>query len=424
VDIFEHLEYNLSEVKKFYFFDYFYILLKAVAKSDSSSRVFVNFQNLKESLNLGESKYKKIGVISDTVSDSMFNRYWYTFNEVVEESEALGLITRGLNYKLTEKGTLLLDTYDLNGTESFNEQLFVLIENKGFGFHYLLSSLLRINPTNAGTIVFPSYSPLKLHFSKKDILEDNKFIDYLNALCGQLMNDITLHLGEQINLNGPNNELIDRLVETGLINKNYNLNNPKDYNLIVTRVRNFWANHFLRNVYGFKNINSISNFDIWAYRAKQIGILNISEFHPGINGKMIYPTSILFKKIKSAEFKKIFEYPTGEVLYIHNPSFGDGFISSLYESYLELKRSYRSYFVNLNDLRDIVCYKLKISNRKFVELLEKAYELNLKGTLSISISLEADKLPSEKAVYQTRDPIYIAQKVKNIIAIEINTNKK
>lgn len=424
MDIFEHLEYNLSEVKKFYFFDYFYILLKAVAKSDSSSRVFVNFQNLKESLNLGESKYKKIGVISDTVSDSMFNRYWYTFNEVVEESEALGLITRGLNYKLTEKGTLLLDTYDLNGTESFNEQLFVLIENKGFGFHYLLSSLLRINPTNAGTIVFPSYSPLKLHFSKKDILEDNKFIDYLNALCGQLMNDITLHLGEQINLNGPNNELIDRLVETGLINKNYNLNNPKDYNLIVTRVRNFWANHFLRNVYGFKNINSISNFDIWAYRAKQIGILNISEFHPGINGKMIYPTSILFKKIKSAEFKKIFEYPTGEVLYIHNPSFGDGFISSLYESYLELKRSYRSYFVNLNDLRDIVCYKLKISNRKFVELLEKAYELNLKGTLSISISLEADKLPSEKAVYQTRDPIYIAQKVKNIIAIEINTNKK
>jgi hypothetical protein len=424
VDIFEQLDYKLSEVKKFYFFDYFYILLKSIAKADGINRVFLRFQNLKEALNLGESKYKKIGTISDTISDSMFNRYWYTFNEVADESESLGLITYGTSIKLTEKGNSLLLTYVTKGPESFNEQLFILIENKTYGFHYLLSSLFRINPNNAGTLIFPSYSPLKLHFSKQDILEDNKFIDYLNALCGQLMIDINTHLGEQINLIGANNELIDKLVETGLIDKNYNLKNSKDYNLIVKRVRDFWANHFLRNIYGFKHINSISNFDIWAYRAKQIGILNITEFHPGISGKMVYPTSIIYKKIKSTEFRKIFEYPTGEILYLHNPNFGNGFISSLYESYIELKRSHRSYFVNLNDLRDIVCYKLKISNRKFVDLLEKAYELNLKGTLSISISLEADKLPSEKAVYIIRDPIYVAGKVKNIIAIEINTNKK
>jgi hypothetical protein len=425
VDIFEQLDYKLSEVKKFYFFDYFYILLKAIEKADGSHRVFLYFQNLKEALNLGESKYKKIGTISDTISDSMFNRYWYTFNEVVEESESLGLIVQTGNImKLTDKGASLLKVYAVNDPEKFNEQLFVLIENKSFGFHYLLSSLFKINPSNAGTLIFPSYSPLKLHFSKQDILEDNKFIDYLNALCGRLMDDISTHLGRQINLNSQNNDLIDKIIETGLVDKNYNLKNPKDYNLIVKRVRDFWANHFLRNIYGFQKINSISNFDIWAYRAKQIGILNITEFHPGMSGKMIYPTSIIYKKIKSSEFKKIFEYMTGEALYIHNPSFGDSFISSLYESYIELKRSHTSYFVNLNDLRDIVCYKLKISNKKFGELLDKAYELNLKGTLSISISLEADKLPSEKAVYLTRDPVYISGKVKNIIAIEINTNKK
>jgi hypothetical protein len=232
------------------------------------------------------------------------------------------------------------------------------------------------------------------------------------------------HLSLHISLESANNDLIDRLVETGLINKEYNLNNSKDYNLILKRIRDFWANHFLRNVYNFKLINSISYFDLWAYRAKQIGLINITEFHPDVSGKMVYPTSILYKNINSDEFKKLFKYPNEQMLYLHNPSFGDSFVSTLYESYLELKRSYSSYFVNLNDLRDIVCYKLKISNKKFAELLSEAYDLNLKGQLSISISLEADKLPSEKAVYLTRDPIYVAGKIRNIIAIEININKK
>jgi len=424
VNIFEQLSYKLSEAKKFYFFDYFYILLKAIDEAEVS-HVFVRFQNLKQALNLGESKYKKIGAISETISDSMLNRYWYTFNEVVEESVTLGLIqTTGFKYKLSEKGYLLLQTYNTSGQEIFNEQLFTLIESRSFGFHYLLTTIFANNQNNAGTLVFPSYSPLKLHFSKQQLVEENKLLDYLNALCGKLMEDIYQHIGIQVNLNVANNELIDKLVETGVIDKKYNLRDVKEYNLIVKRVRDFWANHFLRNIYGFKNINSISNFDIWVYRAKQLGILNITEFHPGFSGKMIYPTSIIYKKIKSTEFKKIYEYPTGDFLYVHNPSFSDSFISSLYESYIELKRSHTTYFVNLNDIRDIVCYKLKISNKKFSDLLSEAYELNLKGTLSISISLEADKLPSEKAVYLTRDPILIGGKVKNIIAIEINTNKK
>ncbi|MCZ4221935.1 hypothetical protein [Pedobacter rhodius] len=424
MNIFEQLNYKLSEVKKFYFFDYFYILLKAIEEAEGFN-VFVRFQNLKQALNLGESKYKKIGAIAETISDSMLNRYWYTFGEVVEESVTLGLIQhQGNKYKLSEKGYGLLETYKTSGQEIFNEQLFTLIESRSFGFHYLLTTIFANNQNNAGTLVFPSYSPLKLHFSKQQLVEENKFVDYLNALCGKLMEDIFQHIGIQVNLNTANNELIDKLVETGLIDKTYNLRDAKEYNLIVKRVRDFWASHFLRNIYGFKNINSISNFDIWVYRAKQLGILNITEFHPGFSGKMIYPTSIIYKKIKSSEFKKIYEYPTGDFLYIHNPSFSDSFISSLYESYIELKRSHTTYFVNLNDIRDIVCYKLKISNKKFSDLLSEAYELNLKGTLSISISLEADKLPSEKAVYLIRDPIYIGGKVKNIIAIEINTNKK
>ncbi|MDB5130844.1 MAG: hypothetical protein JWR02_593 [Mucilaginibacter sp.] len=424
VNIFDQLNYKLSEVKKFYFFEYFYILLKSVQKFEEKERIFFHFQNLKEALNLGDSKYKRIGSISDIITDKQLLRYRYTFQQVVDESLSLNLINfDDGNFILTEKGKSILQIYEANNPESFIEQLFILIESRTNGFHYLVSSLFEINPNNGGTLIFPSYSPLKLHFSKEDIIENNKFIDYLNSLRDQLVLDIKTHLNKDVNLNFPNNDLVDKLVETGLINKDYNLKNSKDYNLIVKRVRDFWANHFLRNIYNFKNINSISYFDLWAYRAKQIGLINITEFYPNVSGKMVYPTSIIFRNVKSNDFKKIFEYPNKEILYIHNPRFGDSFVSTLYETYLELKRSYRSYFVNLNDLRDMVSYKLKISNKKFSDLLSEAYELNLKGQLSISISLEVDKLPSEKAIYLVRDPIFISGKVKNIIAIEINTNK-
>lgn len=425
MDIFEILNYKLSEAKKFYFFDYFYVLLKSTQKFDDEERVFQNFQYLKEALNLGESRYKKIGSISDKITNKQLTRYKYTFQEVVEESQLLGIIhlENGKKIKLTELGNNLLSKYENSNPESFIEQLFFLIESKSYGFHYLISSLYKENPTNGGTLIFPIYSPLKLHFSKEDLLKNNKFIEYLNTLKTQLELDINNHLKKQINLHSANEDLIDRLVEIGLLTKEYDLINNDDYNLVLKRIRDYWLNHFLKNVYNFKLITSVSYFDLWTYRAKQIGLLNVTEFYPGVSGKMVYPTSILYGQIKAPEFRKLFEYPNEENLYLHDPKFNENFVSTLFESYLELKRSYSSYFVNLADLREIVCFKLKISYRKFVTHLDKAYELNLQGRLSISISLEADKLPSENAIYLKRDPIYILNKLKNIIAIELNTTR-
>ena len=49
------------------------------------------------------------------------------------------------------------------------------------------------------------------------------------------------------------------------------------------------------------------------------------------------------------------------------------------------------------------------------------YRLNLQSKLQIKIALEVDKLPEEtKAMYLTREPVMIAGKYRNIIAIDIS----
>jgi len=423
MNIFEELDYKLTELKKFYFFEYFHILLRSVEKYYEKDRAFHHFRTLKENLNLGESRYKKIGSFATELTHKQLTRYRYTFQEVEEEASNLGLIiVSDLKLELTKKGTELLETYNKYGADKFNDKMFVLIEGRTYGFHYLISSLYKINPKNGGTLIFPIYSPLKLHFSKEEIVAKNMLKEYLEVLKDQLEKDIKKHISKTMSLSSANNDLINRLIETKLIGNNYELLDPEQYNLIIKRIRDFWLNFFLRSVYNLK-INSLSYFDLWTYRAKQLGFLNVTEFFPSISGKIVYPTSVIYRDITSDGFDKAFEYSNGESLYIHNPKwedFDDNFISTLYESYLELKRSYSSYFVNLADLRDIVCFKTKISYRKFLELLIVVYNLNLRGQLKISISLEADKLPSEnKAIYLKRDPILIDNKLRNIIAIDI-----
>lgn len=75
----------------------------------------------------------------------------------------------------------------------------------------------------------------------------------------------------------------------------------QNYNKIVKRIRDFWVNYFLQFVY--KIDLSLSYFELWVYRGKQLGIINANEFYPGFNGKIVYPTSLLMKEKAHSDFK-------------------------------------------------------------------------------------------------------------------------
>ena len=74
--------------------------------------------------------------------------------------------------------------------------------------------------------------------------------------------------------------------------------------------------------------------------------------------------------------------------------------------------------MSLHNIKEIVCYNLKISYEQFSEFLNIAYEKSLNGNTSYSISLEADKLPEEtNAIYIKREPIFVNGKNRNIISL-------
>ncbi|WP_345953002.1 hypothetical protein [Mucilaginibacter sp. PAMB04168] len=428
MDIFSHMTPRLTDTKKFYFLEYFYILLKSIEKFKNVNAVFEHFKTLKENLSLGESRYKKIGIAAEELTNKQLGRYKYTFKEVLEECAIYGLIESTVTnqFTLTTKGTKLLNTYEVKGSESFNEQVFKLIESESNGFYYFITSFYNINPNNGGMLIFPIYSPLKLHIQKNSLSKTGDIIQYTIKLVQKLEHDISIHLNIQYDLKSANEKLILRLRESNLIgNSDFEKIMMKDYNVIIKRIRDYWLNYFLREIYNIKV--SLSYFDIWVYRAKQIGILNTTEFYPTFSGKIVYPVSIIFNGEASNDFKRIYKYFNDEKLYIHEPkwsTFQESFIQEIYNSYFDLKRSNRSYFINLPDLAEIVCYKLKLSYRTFTEFLGHAYQLNLKNKLRIKISLEADRLPFEtKAMYLTRDPIIIEGKQRNIIAIDLINNE-
>src|SRR3972149_386735 len=101
---------QLQTVKKFYFLEYFYVLLQSVEKYSSLDQVFNSFKRLKQEHRLGESKYKRLTADSEDLSPARLNRYRYTFEQVIEEAKEYDLISEDSDHQLhlAENGRRLL----------------------------------------------------------------------------------------------------------------------------------------------------------------------------------------------------------------------------------------------------------------------------------------------------------------------------
>jgi len=161
---------KLNSIKKFYFLEYFGILLESIAFSETKEEAFELFRLHKENKQLGESRYKKIAPIGDELSESQFIHYQYTFLQVIDEALQYDLIKRGnKNYNLTDLGKEIFEKYVADSQEDFNHAIFKLMENKIGGFRYLIDACYKANPGKNGLLIFPIYSPLKLNILKADI---------------------------------------------------------------------------------------------------------------------------------------------------------------------------------------------------------------------------------------------------------------
>ncbi len=414
--------------KKFYFFDYFIILLISVEKNSIQNEVFNTFKILKQEYRLGESKYKKLEEV-DNPSSHQQRRYRYTFSKVLDECKDYRLLfeKNDQTIHLTDEGKKFLFKYRSKGPHAFNVAVFKLMEKANGAFRTLVEFLYNANSISSGVLVFPHYSPLELRFIRKDIQTTTDMTRYMESLVNKLQGDIKKYLQRYVDLIPKNQELLKKLIQDNLLTVDPSGRfNPKDYNKITKRIRDFWLTYFLKELY--KCPYSMSSFDLWGYRARQVDIIQATESYPFINGKIVYPTSVVLDHVNSNDFSKIYQYPDGKNLFVHEPTFGDDenspfkdkFVDTLVKGYFELKRQVRYNFVNLATLREIVCFRLKISMRIFEKALDEIYRLNLSGKLKVRISLEVDKLPEETSTkYMKREPVMIDGSYRNIIAIAV-----
>ena len=419
----------IHSVKKFYFLEYFYVLLNSVEKYTDKEQVFDYFKILKQEHHLGESKYKTLSSDGENLSKTQVDRYRYTFQQVIDEARDYDLIGEGSdsNLKLTEEGKTLLSRYRVEGPISFNQSLFKLMEARYNAFRYLVEFLYNVNRFKPGLLIFPNYSPRQLHFERSAIKTGADITKYSEALVNKLQQDIAKYLGECRSLTEESRKLLARLIESGLMPPSTAAKfDPTKYNVITKRFRDFWVTYFLREVYKYEF--SMSSFDIWTYRGKQIGIIQATEFYPNFNGRIVYPTSVILRSAVRPAISTRFSVTMCTRLFIHNPKVErnqEKFVDSLVKAYFDLRRSNRSYFISLAALRSSVCYNMKISEHLFGMFLEFTYRLNLEGNLKIRISLEVDKLPEEtKAMYLKQEPVMVDGRYRNIIAIDVTKGEK
>ena len=424
---------KIRSIKKFYFLDYFFVLLKCIEDYSREEAIFEHFLKLKQEYQLGESKFKRLTISDDIPTPRKRSRYKYTFQQVLIEAEDFGLIKKDNNaIILTNTGIDALQTYNGDdGLIKFNKLIFTLMEeNYRFGFYYLIQTLYQANPKRHGLLILPSYSPYQLGFDRSALKSTEDFMAYFDALKNRLVDDINVHVGSNVNLDEKNIQLVNRLISAGLLPKQLsNHFDPIKYNSIVKRGRDYWLNYFLQELYKFPA--SLNTFEIWAYRGKQMGILHITEFYPDPNlqGRIVYPLSIIAKSASSNAFEELFLYPDGLRLLAHNPtweSIQEAFVKSLHEAYLQLRSSARTYFVSLSSVRELVCYNIKIPEYLFDKFLGFAYRMSFSGDLGkMQISLEVDKLPTETtAMYLKRTPVMIDGKYRNIIAVDVASREK
>lgn len=414
----------LNSIRKFYFLDYFYILLRSIEKHSQRKDVFSSFKVLKQKYRLGESKYKRLTDDGENLTQKQLQRYNYTFCQVVEESKEYGLITEDneKNLRLSKSGIDFLKIHDEKGFPFFVRALAVIMEDHYEAFRNLLEYLYKVNPKRSGVLIFPHYSPLEMGFRRKSIQTTSDMRVYCNDLVKKLESDISIHLNKMVQLNEKNEEIVEKLVSDSLLPRTNNKSFcSDDYNKITKRIRDFWINHFLKELYQCPY--TMATFDLWVYRAKQVGVIHATESYPFTNGKLVYPTAVVMYQTESDDFQKIYEYKDSKKLFIHEPvfeTFKDEFVDELVKRYFNIRRLNQNYFINLAALRETVCYALKISAQTFEKLLNEVYRLNLQGELRVSIALEVDRLPEETNVmYLKQEPVMVDGSYRNIIAIDV-----
>ena len=212
-----------QSVRKFYFLEYFYVLLRSVHDYYQKDDIFNSFKTLKQKYQLGESKYKKLTSEPIELSQTQMVRYKYTFEQVIDEALQYNLIIKLSKdeYYLTPEGEETLDIYSKEGSYAFYKKLFVMMEKKHKAFFSIIRFCYETNSRGGGLLIFPIYSPRRLGIDPANMKINQDIYRYCDILKNKLEEDITQHLNQRIQLDSFNRNLKQKFNKSGHTHKKF-----------------------------------------------------------------------------------------------------------------------------------------------------------------------------------------------------------
>ena len=399
-------------VKRFYHLDYYYYLAFLLGK---------NFNNFDEIFKATIQHQNELSDISTSINSRDKFKTEYQIKSAIEEMIRFNLfkLIDKINIEFTAEGIVFYGYIMERNFIAAEKMLCQKMESHYGQPSQLINYFRGLNKLGNGLVVFPRPSPSALNFSTEAIITGNKLEDYCRACSEYSSNEIYKFMGILISKEAIFFRLFT-LLNAYFERMDYrkqSINIPRE---VKTIMYSFYIDTFLEGKF------EAITFDIWIKRAKELKILNSTELFPGFNGLIIYPISVLVpQKINNEEFVLMAITNKNEQLFRYEPKwerFKERYVQVLWDNYIELSRSSKNFFVSVQDLRDIVCFKLQISENTFAKFLGNAYNETMNEIIrQFKISLEVDRSPQERTFKNSkRYPILINNVPKNIIGIKMS----
>ena len=151
----------------------------------------------------------------------------------------------------------------------------------------------------------------------------------------------------------------------------------------------------------------------WCPRLEALELLFYTDWHPKINGRLLFPTSLFRKSATQGKFEALsaIQHPDGSTLCLYQPEWETirtSFLETLISVHGLIARRGGLLHVSLLDTRDEVCRQLRISSLCFNRFLEKTLQElpSLDYPWSIGIATDVrEELSSGTGLL--RHPVYV-----------------
>ena len=161
----------------------------------------------------------------------------------------------------------------------------------------------------------------------------------------------------------------------------------------------------------------VVDFEIFCSRGSSLGLLNYTDHLEGALGRLVYATAwrpeFVPDWVRRGDIERLgTDSPTADTYCVHSPSWTTiraRFEREVFAAYEQLRKHKRSLAPPVADVRDAVCFRLRLSDHDFNRLLTRLYHHTMQADRGLGISLEADEIRESRGQQTTkRNPLYLS----------------